>query len=825
MSIGEYRIEAFPIQVALYLEGIRVPFVSASVTATPNRPSVCTISLPPFASALRIRPRTLVDLFYLDSPFVNQKLVNDDGTVNGAPDPDTWRLLFTGEFSHHEVEETEAGRTVNLICLDVSNYWNHVYQYFINNQRGMAGAPVEIATFVNGVNGSSGQPLIDLATIYNLALPGQGDDVVLTTILGGRRNTIMAGMADLLVKIGGEASHNGVNDPKGVNRFFRDAERRLRMARRMFFVPDLQLANFMRLKADFALKRLLNQIPGELGGLGTVHDVIKKFQAHAFYDYVNFIAPPFGPNPSRDIRDDGFTEEIDLPDNLPIDFSRSVILGTMFKPKTFFLPPPRCNILYPSRVSKFRYGKSYLDEPTRLRLKIAHGLPGRNVPFEGNSIQELAVYAPPGTPNLYLNESQDTTEARTEQAAGDPNFLTAWEEVRREYGFYSDGSNLNFDPSREISEPETGIIPVFDTMDQVQAASIAELVAAGSNPATDTVQSKLQSLIGSVANQNTLFSDTAQNENVRNLFRYYLASANYQLDVRRYAQRSVRDIEGPFNPNLLVGFPAALLNSTCIVLGDLDSVRHTIDQSGARTTCFISRARNFPIPSFLSTLSPDQLASIAFTFGGSNSFRTDPITGDRVSSYKDPTDGSEVEFQDRNARDVPVFLNNKFTSPTRLNNEVYSPIFGTRTIFHRVSTSGPMFESGTTGEIEGDQYAAAVAQYVDYLRAGDKTAFVNFATRRNIATIDNVRNHYDSFGAGRPVPQDQWHLLTDDEYLYGGPGIGPVFKALNGFSATKQDAVRALTKDMRIALGKQPGVNFPDDINTFHHRSGGASGG
>lgn len=67
MSIGEYRIEAFPLQFALYLEGVRVPFVNATVTAAPNRPTVCTIGLPPFASALRLRPRTLVDLFYLDS--------------------------------------------------------------------------------------------------------------------------------------------------------------------------------------------------------------------------------------------------------------------------------------------------------------------------------------------------------------------------------------------------------------------------------------------------------------------------------------------------------------------------------------------------------------------------------------------------------------------------------------------------------------------------------------------------------------------------------------------------------------------------------------
>lgn len=821
MPIGDYNVKAHPLEFALYLEGIRVPFVSATLSSAPNRPSTCVIDLPPFSAATRLRPKTLVHLFYLDTAFINPDF------TTSPQDTEDWRLLFEGEMTHLRVSQTSTSRSVSIVCQDMTNYWSHCYQYFINNQHGQLGSPTEIATFVNGFDGL-GQPIAKLQTIYNTDLQGSTGDIVLNSILRPGRNTVPLGLMDLLYRIGGEAQTADAGDPtkRGINRFFRDAEQRLRMMRRIFMIPDANIAKFVKVQADSILQ-YISQFTGSLSGLGTVADVVRKFLGHCFYDYVSFLAPPFGANPSRDVTPAGAVDT--NPTTFPLTFPNgqvplSTMLTTMFKPKTYFMPAPRCNIFYPSKVSGFQYSQSFLDEPSRLRLKIGQGFPGDNVP-SGSGFQEQVVYAPPQTflwnpPTFLATEAAQTKAIADNAAAGQAITVANILSVNRDYGWggpggtYAAGENLIFDNTRSITEPETGIIPVFDTMDQTQSIVIGELASAGL--VTDSIQDKLEKLLNYPA------ADDSVNSNARNRLRYYMAAANYQLDVRKFAERVVTGIEGGFNPNLLVGFPAVILNSMGIIMGELTSVTHRIDtKSGATTICQFSHARTFPLPSFLSTMTPSQLSAISLTssLGTNTSFLKDPITGKNVGTVRSPVDGQELVIGDRKDSDFPVFINDSF-KPANIAAQVYSPVFGTKSVFDRVGGSSV---SGS------DQYAGAFAQYIDYLSAADKVSFVNTATTRNITRLFELRAHYNNPTVQPPQVQEEWPFRNDgtvgDEFLFGSAGAGPVFKSLQNSVATKQQAVMDLTQDMRISMGLEAGINFAADVTGFPpHIGGGASG-
>jgi hypothetical protein len=824
MPIGDYDVKAHPLEFALYLEGVRVPFVSATVSSAPNRPSTCVIELPPFSAATRLRPKTLVHLLYLDTAFINPDL------TESAPQPEDWRLLFEGEMTHLRVSQTATSRSISLVCQDLTNYWSHCYQYFINNQHGQLGSPTEIATFVNGID-ADGQPRAQLQTIYNVDLQGSTGDIVLNSILRPNRNTVPLGLMDLLYKIGGEAQTADAGDPnkRGINRFFRDAEQRLRMARRIFMIPDPNIAKFLKTKAGSALA-YISQFTGSLSGLGTVADVVKKFLGHCFYDYVSFLAPPFGANPSREVTATGGVDN--NPATFPLTFPNgsvpiSTMLTTMFKPKTYFMAAPRCNVFYPSKISSFQYAQSFLDEPSRLRLKIAQGLPGDNVPST-IGFQEQVVYAPPVTnawnpPAFLLTEAQQTKTLADNANAGQAITVANIQSVIRDYGWggpggtYAQGENLIFDNTRSITEPETGIIPVFDTLDQTQGIVIGELATAGLPD--DPIQTKLEKLLNYPA------PTDSTNENARNRLRYYMAAANYQLDVRKFAERVVTGIEGGFNPNLLVGFPAVILNSMGIIKGELASVTHRIDsKNGATTVCQMTHAQTFPLPSFLSTMSPSQLSSIVFlaNTGLNGSFLKDPVTGKNVGVVRSPIDSTEKVISDRKDSDFPVFINDNFKL-ANIGAQVYGPVFGTASVFDRVTAGSILGSSGA------DQYAAAFAQYVDYLIAPDKVSFVNRATDRNITRLFQLRAHYGNATVEPPQIQEQWPFLNNgsigDEFLFGSEGAGPVFKALqNSNGNSKQKAVMDLTQDMRISMGLEAGINIDTAPVGTRHRAGAASG-
>lgn len=149
------------LRLRLFLEGVEVPVISASVSVVPNAPAECSIQIPPMPDGMELLPRTLVHLFFLDPyevglPFptqtggvntdTNQSAATHDGTQGDSTpeqgptqqgtvgdDPDArneqYKLLFGGEVIGFQWTKNQASRSLVLQCQDWSNYWDYAYQW------------------------------------------------------------------------------------------------------------------------------------------------------------------------------------------------------------------------------------------------------------------------------------------------------------------------------------------------------------------------------------------------------------------------------------------------------------------------------------------------------------------------------------------------------------------------------------------------------------------------------------------------------------------------------------------------------------------------
>lgn len=81
----------------------------------------------------------------------------------------------------------------------------------------------------------------------------------------------------------------------------------------------------------------------------------------------------------------------------------------IFRPDCFFVPPPRCNVLFPDQVTQFQFQRNFLQEITRLRLAV--GLEFITGP--GASLLTPLYYAPPLSQIADIAKKQGNAGIRT----------------------------------------------------------------------------------------------------------------------------------------------------------------------------------------------------------------------------------------------------------------------------------------------------------------------------------------------------------------------------------------------------------------------------
>lgn len=298
-----------PLSAKLFLEGIEVPFIGATVTSTVGQASIAYIDLVPHSSINNIKPRTLVHLFVKDFTRPNP--------------PYPYVLAFEGEVFGFSFGRSADSRSFSISCIDVSGYWDNVLTYFFNahqtlgkmDQLAAIGMDIEDAKRI----GARIQKVTNVQSSYFRQ--------IIEEVLKDKNKDFLDGFVEVIKRI------------TEVNAFYKLADDRLKLKDRIVLKSSGTLSQL--LQADEGLK-WFEGIIGKQSGYTTLRAVIMDLMSLIFHDFISIPFPA------------GNKKKVD---------------SFIFKPNMYMLPPPACNIFFPDEYSSFQYSRNFFQEPTRLIYK------------------------------------------------------------------------------------------------------------------------------------------------------------------------------------------------------------------------------------------------------------------------------------------------------------------------------------------------------------------------------------------------------------------------------------------------------------------------
>lgn len=276
------------LHLRLFLEGIEIPVIAASVQVAANTPATATIQVIATDKVLDLLPRTVVHLFYFD--YVQTGNIAVDGKVRGGDEYHDWfnsryKLLFMGELVTIKFQKSTTQRAVILECADFSNYWDTTFQY---NFGGSLFGGRRKAAFIGANSNFFTSPL------------GHGTGTI-SRLLGGRSvnfpelRGLLAGVVRMLEAIGG--SYYGRNTFRGANDFTSIAELRLKVLQQITAAEgDTSTA---KLFARKAFNMWMNRSTQSLGKLVSFRGLVKTCFGFIFHEVYPCPVARFVPGSKR----------------------------------------------------------------------------------------------------------------------------------------------------------------------------------------------------------------------------------------------------------------------------------------------------------------------------------------------------------------------------------------------------------------------------------------------------------------------------------------------------------------------------------------------
>lgn len=333
-----------PLGAKLFLEGMEVPFIGATITSAVNQAAITYIDVVPHYSINDIKPRTLVQLFVRD-------YMNEGGSSNTPQFP--YVLAWQGEVFGYTMGKTPTSRSFSLSCIDPSSYWDCVMAYYFNAMQSLGAAASDKTAQANEMADVISQNIKVISeTITQESFFIQKIKEVINSTKNvndaTRKKDFLDGFVALYEYIG------------YVNEFFRNANYRLRISDQIVLHSSKKLIGL--LEEGQALEWFMG-IPGKSTGYATLRSVIQDLMSLIFHDCVSTVFPSAvnHPNDFSALDPRAAHKGLPHPEN-----TRKTIGTFIFKPNLYMMPPPCCNIFFPDEYSSFQYSRNFFKEPTRL---------------------------------------------------------------------------------------------------------------------------------------------------------------------------------------------------------------------------------------------------------------------------------------------------------------------------------------------------------------------------------------------------------------------------------------------------------------------------
>jgi len=359
-----------PLGAKLFMEGMEVPFIGATITSAIGQASIAYIDLVPQQEILQIKPRTKVELF------VRNYL--DDSSDYPGQEPFPYVLAWQGEVFGINFGKTVTSRSFSISCIDISSYWDCCLSYYFNAQQSLGAGNSQKSSGALEFNdiGKTGERVI----VTTFPEASAFKNIMQKVLKEGSGKDFLDAFVGLYKYVG------------YVNEFFNLADHRLRISDQIVMHSSSRLDQLL---TEAEGLEWYSGIPGKTTGYTSLRGVINDLMNLIFHD---FSAPAF---PARITRKEAFSDTTRK--GLPIASKATKTIGSfVFKPNLYMMPPPVCNIFFPDEYSSFQFSRTFFKEPTRLIYQPE--LPAR----WGNNADAVYlahVYEPPSF-NHYMKYSK-----------------------------------------------------------------------------------------------------------------------------------------------------------------------------------------------------------------------------------------------------------------------------------------------------------------------------------------------------------------------------------------------------------------------------------
>lgn len=536
------------IEAKIRIHGHEVPFLGVRVDFGVNIPSTAVVQLIPTKNAKRIRPGTVVQVFYKCSY---------SSLITGR---EVYRLLFEGEMTGRAYQRVEGQKSISLQCVDFMNYWVHAKQYYLNFQQGQFLQAADMALFA-GVGKIQGELLGAngrIHTFFNSKTDDTGFEQVVINIL---------------------------KDLEGVNKYFNFNLSRTGILDKIVSASTQKMAGAIfkhKLFQDFVSQQL-----NKLGGTTSIWTITTLLLNMVHHELVSTPTPSFIPkqdNKSETSSIDAMWTAKKIKDytigwrNNPKLNSSHVSTGAaqrsnstgnpttasvIIKPNAWNAEPPACNMFFPSEVESLSMFVNYQSRITRLQLIPTSPL------FKNADLTSLtAVYKPSSLHQYIRNQyGQKITKQGLASAFGQK---IKDRQRLREFDFLTN------------EELEIGIHPDFSTI-LPGAASMLMSHAKSVQNAKNVLSSS--SPIGSGAK--VVFTN--------DVFEFIHNLAEFEFHRKRAAANQF-SLNTVFKPTVLAGHPSVFVDDSSTDMNIMAYIlrgSHTISADGmASTECTFSLARD-----------------------------------------------------------------------------------------------------------------------------------------------------------------------------------------------------------------------------------------
>ena len=280
----------------LFIEGIEVDVVSATVDAGIQRPASASIQIPACDAAHKFKPRTLIHLFHMESGYYISDS-NDEAPTSGVSgstpskakpykfldtaDLSNWRLLFAGEILGYGYTKVGELRHIILNCGDFTSYWDSIKLYW--GKEKMGSHSYKRTTFTGASHVRAGKRKATSSyDIVKLLMARPSTIPNLPGMLGGIINLLESAVG--VYDLGAKKRYRGVND------FLSQAELRLKLTRTIAASPnDDSSSQFLNTKS---FKRYMSQVSRRMNSTASYLALAQTLLGKCYHQWASLTAPP-----------------------------------------------------------------------------------------------------------------------------------------------------------------------------------------------------------------------------------------------------------------------------------------------------------------------------------------------------------------------------------------------------------------------------------------------------------------------------------------------------------------------------------------------------